>query len=244
MLLLVILSLQVCFSPSTMASFHCHRCWLFFRFFWFPHCPWVWPLIWIADYIWTTLLSNHIVAIYPPSEAFFWTRSLQWQLPRRWRPILQRHRTSIPYYCCWWTTRQTFSRVDNMMAPRWYCQKVGTPAGSGVHLVVAIAGQVFIHATTAWRQRHNPNQFLRTDKIIGSGRQWRKWSRLHRTIAVSPPTGATAPPRRWQDPTALHWQVQWLWIPCWMLYFEVSPSFLLTDECDCSFVLLLSFLTT
>ena len=34
----------------------------------FPHCPWVWPLIRIAAYIRTTLLSDHIVAIYIPPQ--------------------------------------------------------------------------------------------------------------------------------------------------------------------------------
>ena len=60
----------------------------------------------------------------------------------------------------------------------------------------------------------------------------------------SPRSGDTAPPRRWQDPPAFHWQVQWLWIPCWFLYFEVYLSFLLTDECNCSLRSLLSFWTT
>ena len=39
---------------------------IFWLFFWFPRCQWVWPLIWIAAYIRNILLSGHIVAIYPP----------------------------------------------------------------------------------------------------------------------------------------------------------------------------------
>ena len=125
--------------------------------------------------------------------------------------------------------------------PRWYCHKVGTPSEFGVHLVVAIDGQVVAHAAPAWRQRHTPNPLFRTDKSIGSGRQFRKCSCLHRAIAASPQAVDTAPSRRCQDPTVFHWQFQWLWISCWLLYFEVSPSILLTDECDRSFGLLIFF---
>ena len=112
MLPLVILSRRVCFSPSTMALFHCQRCWFFFCFvFGYPHFPWVWLLIQIAAYIWTNLLSDNIVAIYPSSEACFWTCPLQWQQCRRWRPILQRYHTSIPSSCRWRPTRQNPSRI-------------------------------------------------------------------------------------------------------------------------------------
>ena len=92
---------------------------IFWLFFWFPHFPWVWPIIRIDAYIQTTFLSNHIVAIYPPVEACFWNRSLQWQQCRRWRPILQRHRTYIPSYCRFQPTRQKLVRIDNMTAPQW-----------------------------------------------------------------------------------------------------------------------------
>ena len=77
---------------------------------------------------------------------------------------------------------------------------MGTPAGSGVYLVVAIDGQVVIHAVTAWRQMHIPDRVFRTDKIIRIGRQFRMCGHLHGAIAASPWSGATAPPRRWQDP--------------------------------------------
>ena len=67
LLLLVILSWWVFFSqhysvvsPSTLLIV------IFWVVFGFPHCPWVWPLTWIAAYIRTTFLSDHIVAIYPP----------------------------------------------------------------------------------------------------------------------------------------------------------------------------------
>ena len=62
-----------------------------------------------------------------------------------------------------------------------------TPAGSGVHLIVAIDEHVVIHASNDWRQRHIPDQFFQTDATIGSGRQFRKCSRLHGGIAASPP---------------------------------------------------------
>ena len=128
--------------------------------------------------------------------------------------------------------------------PCWYHQKMGTPAGSGVHLVVAIDSHVVVHAAIAWRQRYIPNQFVRTDEIIRSGRQLWKCGHIHGTIAFSPRVGVTTPPRRWQDPPAFHWQFQWLWIPCLLLYFDVYPSFLLTEGCDRSLGYLLSFLTT
>ena len=77
--------------------------------------------------------------------------------------------------------------MDNTTAPRWYIEKVGAPAGSGVHLFVAIDGQVVVHASTAWRQRHTPNRFFRTNAGIGSGRQLQKCRRIHREIAPPPP---------------------------------------------------------
>ena len=145
-----------------MVLLHRHHC-----FLGSSHCPWVWPLIWMADYIQTTLLSDHIVAIWPPLESWFCTRSLQWWQHRWWRRILQRHRTSTPSYCRWRPTRQKLARIDNMTAPCWYLQKVETPVGSGIHLVVAIDGQVAVHAATAWRQRHIPDRFFHTD--VGQG---------------------------------------------------------------------------
>ena len=92
---------------------HRQRYWLliFGLFFGFPNFPWVWPLTRIAAYIQTTLLSDHIVAIYPPSEACLWTRPLQWRWHRRWRLILQWHRTSIPSSCCFQPTRQYSSWI-------------------------------------------------------------------------------------------------------------------------------------
>ena len=54
-----------CFSPSTMAPYHCHRCWfLYFVIFLFPHPNvWVWPLVGIADYI-GILCSAIILSLY------------------------------------------------------------------------------------------------------------------------------------------------------------------------------------
>ena len=48
------------FPPSTLLIV------IFGLFFGFTHCPWVWPPTRIAAYIRTTLLSDHIVVIYPP----------------------------------------------------------------------------------------------------------------------------------------------------------------------------------
>ena len=79
--------------------------------FLFPHFPWVWPLIPIAAYIRTTLLIEYIVAIYPPLEAWFWTRPLQCQWLHWWQLILQRHRTYTPSSCRWRPTRQNLSRI-------------------------------------------------------------------------------------------------------------------------------------
>ena len=55
------------FSLSTMVFFQCQRCWLllFWLFFGFPHCSWVWPFTRFAAYLQTTFLSDNIVAIYP-----------------------------------------------------------------------------------------------------------------------------------------------------------------------------------
>ena len=110
---LVILSWWVCFSLRTMVFFHRQRCWLLFfeLFFGFSRCPRVWPLTRIAAYIRTTLLSNHIFAIYPPSEACLCTCPLQWRWYRWWRLILQLHHTYIPYSCFWQPTRQNSSWI-------------------------------------------------------------------------------------------------------------------------------------
>ena len=110
---LVILSWWVCFSLSTMIFFHRQRCWLlclgYFLGFLISHeCD---PLTLIAAYIQNTLLSDHIFAIYLPSEAWLWTRPLQWRWHRQWRLILQLHRTSIPSSCCWQPTRQNSSWI-------------------------------------------------------------------------------------------------------------------------------------
>ena len=55
----------------------------------------------------------------PPSEAWFWTRTMQWRRHRQWRPILQQHRTYIQSYCRWLPTHQKSSRINNTAAPRW-----------------------------------------------------------------------------------------------------------------------------
>ena len=116
--------------------FHHQSCWLLFfgLFFGFPHCPWVWPLTQIAAYIRTIFLSDHIVAIYPPSEACLWTRPLQWRWHRRWRLILQLHRTSIPSSCCWQPTRQKFSWIIQ----RWLADSTIRPGSvyDGAALIV------------------------------------------------------------------------------------------------------------
>ena len=71
----------------------------------------MWPLIQIAAYIWTTLLSDHIVAIYPPLEACFWTCPLQWRWRCWWWQILQWHRNSISYSYRWRPNHQNSSRI-------------------------------------------------------------------------------------------------------------------------------------
>ena len=51
-------------SPITMASYHCHCCWLyFFVVLFFPSCQWVQSLVWIADYNWL-LFWEIIFSIY------------------------------------------------------------------------------------------------------------------------------------------------------------------------------------
>ena len=106
--------------------FHRQRCPLLFfgLFFGFPHWAWVWPLTQIAAYIQTTLLSDHIVAIYPPLEACFWTCLLQWQWCRQWRLILKWHRTYIPSSCCWQPTRQNLSWI---IIQRWLSDSAVRP---------------------------------------------------------------------------------------------------------------------
>ena len=53
------------FSPSTMASFHCHCCWLlYFVVFIFPSHWWVRPFFGIADYIESTFLRDHVITLY------------------------------------------------------------------------------------------------------------------------------------------------------------------------------------
>ena len=120
-----------------MVFFHRQRCWLLFfgLFFGFPHFPWVWPLTRIAAYIQTTLLIDHIVAIYPPSEACLWTRPLQWRCHNRWRLILQWHRTSIPSSCCWQPTRQNLSWI---IIQRWLADSAIFPGSlyDGAALIV------------------------------------------------------------------------------------------------------------
>ena len=110
-----------------MVFFHRQRCWLLFfdLFFGFPHCPWVWPHTWISAYIRTTLLSDHIVTVYPLSEDCLWTFPLQWRWHRRWRLILKWHRTSTPSSCWWQPTRQNSSWItiqlwlaDSAICPR------------------------------------------------------------------------------------------------------------------------------
>ena len=142
---LVIVSPWVCLYPSTMASLHCHSRQLFYldRFYSFPHGPWVWPLVQIAAYVQATLLSNHIVAIYPLvslllefSSAVATTLSManDLALAPHLYPLFfyWRHHTSIPSSFSWWPTHQKLARIDNTAAPRWYCQKAETPTGSCV----------------------------------------------------------------------------------------------------------------
>ena len=94
------------FYTSTMTSFHFHLCWLLFSFSGFPHCPWVWTLIKIAAYIRTTLLINHVVAIYTLFEYWFCTLPKQWRRRHQWQPILQLHCTSFTSSCHWRPTCQ------------------------------------------------------------------------------------------------------------------------------------------
>ena len=203
----------------------------------------MWSLIRIAAYIRITLLGNHIVAICPPLEACLCSCPLQWWWCRQWQPIFQWHHTSIPSSWHWGTTRQKLSRIiilrrraDSVIRwehPRDLESTLLWPSAVRLSSMPQPLGNIVI----------SPNRLFRTDESIGSGRQFQKCSRLHRAIAASPKDGATSPPRRWQDLPALHWQVQLLCISYWFLYFEVSVSLLLTDECDCSFVSLISLLT-
>ena len=83
----------------------------------FPRCPWMLPLIWIAAYFQTTLLSDHIVARYhpppPPLEVFFWTRPLHWWQCHWWKTIFYWHCTSTPSKILWQPTLQKLARIDN-----------------------------------------------------------------------------------------------------------------------------------
>ena len=83
LLFLVIHSWWVSFSPSTVASYHCHHWWLFFVLFicFLPHGR-VWLLIEITDYIGITCLGNHIIAIY---HVCFSTSTI----------------VSYHHHCCW-----------------------------------------------------------------------------------------------------------------------------------------------
>ena len=107
------------------------------------------------------------------------------------------------------------------------------------------------HRWSVYRPRRNR---LATDAypwlVLPDGRKYREWKAIPKVQPSS--RGDSGLPPGWGYRSApevarsakLHWQVQWLWIPCWLLYFEVSPSFLLTYECNCSFGSRLSFLTT
>ena len=151
---LVIVSPWVCLYPSTMDSLHFHRCRLFVlgRFYSFPHGPLVWPLFRITAYVQETLLSNHIVAIYPLGNLLLEFSSVVATTPSvandlALAPQLYtlffywQHNTPTPSSFSWWPTRQKSARIDNTAAPRWYCQKAETPAGS---CVVGIAAYIAI----------------------------------------------------------------------------------------------------
>ena len=113
MLLLVILLWWVYLYPITMASFDRQRCWLLFSgvflVFLIAHeCHHSFGLLLAYELLcWAIILPPYT----PPSEAWFWTLPLQWWWRRRWRLILQRHRTSIPSSCFWRPNRKKLSRI-------------------------------------------------------------------------------------------------------------------------------------
>ena len=85
MLLPVILSWWGCFSPSTMAFFHRQHCWLLFLnyflgFLIVHECDHSLGSLLIYKLLcWAIILSPYT----PPSEACFWTCTLQWRWSRR-----------------------------------------------------------------------------------------------------------------------------------------------------------------
>ena len=227
MLLLVILLRWVCFSPSTMATFQRHRCWLLIFFLGFPHFPWVLPLIQIAAYIRTTLLSDHIVAIYPP-----------------WKPdsglVLCSGDDAVDgnWYC------SNTTPISPLLAS-------GSP-----HIKIC-PGSLYDGATLIAPEGGNNRgvwrppccghwwsvccpccNFLAKEAYYGSifpdGQKYREWKAITKVWPSSRGNSGLPPGRGYRSApevtrsAKVHLQVQWLWIPCWLLYFDVSPSFLLT----------------
>ena len=101
-----------CFPPSTMVLFQCHCFYCFFCFFF------GFLIAHECDHSFGSLItsellcwSDHIFAIYPPLEAWFWTHPLKWRRRCRWQTIFQRHFTSIPSYCHWRTNHQKMSNI-------------------------------------------------------------------------------------------------------------------------------------
>ena len=112
MTILVILSWWVCFLSAQwcFSSVNVVDCYFFGYFLGFPiahECDHSLELMLTYKLLcWAIILSS-----YTPSEACFWTRTLQWRWRRRWWLILQWHCTSIPLCCCWHPTRQNSSWI-------------------------------------------------------------------------------------------------------------------------------------
>ena len=216
----------------------------FWVFLGFPHFPWVWSLIRIAACIRTTFLSNNIVAIYPP--------------PRN---------PASGLVLCSGNDAIDGGRSCSHTAPLLPLLAVGGPPvkfrpGSlydGAALIVPEDGNTrgiwrppcCVHRWSGCSPCRNR---LTTEayswSIIMDGQKYREWKEITKVRSSSRGNSGLPPGLGYCSApdvaryAKVHWQVQWLWIPCWLLYFEVYLSFILTDECDRSFGLLLYFLTT
>ena len=156
------------------------------------------------------MLSDHIVAIYPPSEACFWTHHMQWRRCRQWQPILQRHHTYIPSSCRWWPT----------------CKKIPGSLYDGAALIAPEYGNTCGiwrppccgHGWSGCRPRRN---LLATEaypqSILTDGQKYREWKAIPKVRPPSRGDSAPPPPGRGYRSTPevarsakVHRQVQWL----------------------------------
>ena len=240
MLLVVILSRWVCFSPSTMASFHRQCCWFFVFVF--------------GGGLLIAHECDHSFESLITYELLCWKTILLPYTPPR-KPF-------SGLVLCSGNDAVDGDRSCSDTAPLFPLLAAGGPPvknrpGSlydGAALIVPEYGntwgiwlppccvhhvQVAVHATTSWKQSHTPNLFFQTDKSIRRGRQFRKCVRLHRMIAASPQAGATAPPRRWQDPPKFTYRSSGCESPvdCYILRFlrHSSSQMSVTAPSNCCF---------